>query len=259
MDAHPAPSAAVYRREALNIRVGKDVAWVSFHQYAPGSSGAFVDLPEATNEMRILEKDTKGWKIAGFCSFHRSVEHMASALVRVDQQAAVLWMNSAAEQELRTNDGIAIRAGRLRAADRVADQRLQAAIRWAGPIDETHYDLPRHGTLPIVLAGGGGERANVCWVIAHNNQILVAINDRTMTGERLAAAAAVYNITPGPGAPRRADRRRPRPRRCRRPVGGQRQHGADASPAHVREDRRPEPAGPRPRPPQRRVAAWVNR
>ena len=105
-------------------------------------------------------------------------------------------MNSAAEHELRNSDSIAIRAGRLRAANRVADQRLQAAIRWAGPIDETHYDLPRQGNLPIVLDGGGGEPANVCWVIAHNNQILVAINDRHMTEERLAAAAAVYNITP---------------------------------------------------------------
>lgn len=69
MAAHPDPSAAVYRREALNIRVGKDVAWVSFDQYAPGSAGAFFDLPEATNEMRILEKDAEGWKIAGSVPF----------------------------------------------------------------------------------------------------------------------------------------------------------------------------------------------
>jgi DNA-binding CsgD family transcriptional regulator len=196
MAAHPEPSAAEYRREELNIRVGKEIAWVSFLQFAPGSSGAFVDLPEATNEMRVLEMDAEGWKIAYLCSFHRSVEHISSALVRVDQQAAVLWMNSAAEHELRNSASIAIRAGRLRAANRVADQRLQAAIRWAGPIDETHYDLPRQGNLPIVLDGGSGEPANVCWVIAHNNQILVAINDRHMTEERLAAAAAVYNITP---------------------------------------------------------------
>jgi DNA-binding CsgD family transcriptional regulator len=196
MAAHPAPSAAIYRREDLNIRVGKDVAWVTFDQYATGSAGPSFDLPQATNEMRIMEKDAEGWKIACICSFHRSVEHITSALIRVGQDGAVIWMNSAADTELRRVGSIVVRAGRLRAVDRAADQRLQAAIRWAGPIDDSHFDLPRHGTLPIVLDGLHGETAEVCWVIAHNNQILVAINNQQMTDERLAAAAPIYGITP---------------------------------------------------------------
>ena len=56
--------------------------------------------------------------------------------------------------------------------------------------------MPRHGALPIILDGGRGEPANVCWVIAHSGQIFVALNSQQMTDERLAAAAAIYGITP---------------------------------------------------------------
>lgn len=194
MAAHPTPSAAEYRRESINLRVGKDVAWVTFDQYTSGAAGPLVDLPEATSEMRIIEKDADGWKIACVSNFHRSLDHITSALVRVDKQGAVTWMNSAAEKELRTFRGIVVRAGCLRAVDRTLDQRLQAAIRWAGHRDDGIW--PRRGALPIVLDGGRGGPANVCWVIAHNSQILVAINNQRMSDERLAAAAPVYGITP---------------------------------------------------------------
>jgi DNA-binding CsgD family transcriptional regulator len=194
MAAHPVPSTAEYRRETLNLRVGKDMAWATFDQHASGASGPEIDLPEMNYEMRILEKHADGWKIACICSFQRSLDHIASALIRVDQEAAVAWMNSAAEKELRDTRAIVVRAGRLRAVDRTADQRLQAAIRWAGHRDDGVW--PRHGTLPIVLDGGHGEPANVCWVIAKSDEVFVAINNQRMVEERLDAAAAVYGITP---------------------------------------------------------------
>jgi DNA-binding CsgD family transcriptional regulator len=194
MAANPTPSTAEYRREALNVRVGKDMAWVTFDQIASAGSGPERDLPEATHEVWVMEKDAECWKIACICVLARSLDHLASAVVRVDREAAVIWMNSGAEEELLATQTIVVRAGRLRAVDRAVDQRLQAAIRWAAGLGDGVW--PRHGTLPVVLDGGRGEPANVCWVIAHNNQILVAINDRHITEERLAAAAAVYNITP---------------------------------------------------------------
>src|SRR3990170_303918 len=40
MAANPSSSAAEYRRESINLRVGKDMAWVTFDQYASGASGS---------------------------------------------------------------------------------------------------------------------------------------------------------------------------------------------------------------------------
>jgi DNA-binding CsgD family transcriptional regulator len=194
MAAYPTPSTVKLHREAMNIRVGKDMAWATFDQVSSGGSGAEGDLPERTHEVWAMEKRAEGWKIACLCVVVQSLEHIADALIRVDRDAAVAWMNSAAEQELRALRSIAVRAGRLRAADRAVDQRLQAAIRWAGSLGD--HVWTRHGTLPVVVDGGEGEPANVCWVIAHNSEIFVAINNRRMTEDRLTAAAAVYGITP---------------------------------------------------------------
>lgn len=191
--ANPVPSVAEIRRESINLRLGKDMAWVTFDQYASRGVGPEIDVSEVNNEARVLEKSADGWKIAYACTFQRSLDHIPSALIRVDREAAVAWMNSAAEKELRNTRGMVVRAGHLRAIDRSADQRLQAAIRWAGHLDDGLW--PRRGTLPIVLDGGRGEPANVCWVIAESSTIHVSINNQAMTEERLAAAAPIYGIT----------------------------------------------------------------
>jgi DNA-binding CsgD family transcriptional regulator len=104
-------------------------------------------------------------------------------------------MNAAAKTELQVSGGMFVRAGRLRATDKAADQRLQAAIRWAGHRDDTMW--PRHGTLPVLLGGGQGEPVEVCWVAARGQQTFVFVKNREMLEERLQAAAAIYGITPG--------------------------------------------------------------
>ena len=194
MEEHPDPSAARYRREAMNVRVANDMAWATFDQHASGGSGPETDVPELNNELRILEKDADGWKIVCICSLQRSFDHIASAVVQVDPQGAVISMNAAAKTDLRVSGRMFVRAGRLRATDRAADQRLQAAIRWAGHRDDTMW--PRHGTLPVLLGGGHGDPVDVCWVAARSHQIYIFVKNQEMLEERLQAAAAIYGITP---------------------------------------------------------------
>lgn len=194
MEEHPEPSTAQYRREAVEVRVANDMAWATFDQYASGGAGPEIDVPELNHELRILERDAEGWKIVCICSLQRSLDHIASAIVQVDAQGAVVSMNAAAETELRGSGGIEVRAGRLRATDRTADQRLQAAIRWAGYRDDHMW--PRHGTLPVVIGGGYGDPVEVCWVAARGHRIFVLMNNQEMVDERLDAAAAIYGITP---------------------------------------------------------------
>jgi DNA-binding CsgD family transcriptional regulator len=194
MEEYPIPSTARYRREGMSIHVGADMAWATFDQFTSGGSGPEVDVPELNHELRILEKHPDGWKIACVCSLQKSLDHISTPTVQVDPQGALLWMNKEAESELGSAGRLAVRAGRLRATDRSADQRLQAAIRWAGYRDDTMW--PRHGSLPVILGGGHGEPVDVCWVIARSQAVFVAIRNREMTEERLEAAAAVYGITP---------------------------------------------------------------
>jgi DNA-binding CsgD family transcriptional regulator len=122
------------------------------------------------------------------------LDHIASAVVQVDPQGAVISMNAAAKIDLDASGRMFVRAGRLRATDRAADQRLQAAIRWAGHRDDTMW--PRHGTLPVLLGGGYGDPVDVCWVAARSHQIYIFVKNQEMLEERLQAAAAIYGITP---------------------------------------------------------------
>lgn len=194
MDEYPDPAIIRYRREAMNVRVANGMAWATFDQHASGGTGPETDSPELNNELRILEKHADGWKIVCICSFQRSFDHIASGVVEVDPQGAVISMNAAARSELHASARMFVRAGRLRAADRDADQRLQAAIRWAGYRDDTMW--PRYGTLPVLLGGGDGDPVEVCWVAARHYQIYIFVKNEEMLEERLQAAAAIYGITP---------------------------------------------------------------
>ena len=188
----PAPGRpAGIRRENVNLRIGPDMAWLTYDEYWPQTG---TDLPGLSRETRVLEKHAGQWKIAFSCYLYRSLEHVVSALVRVNGRSAVEWMNPAAERAIADGCGLAVWSGHLRATSRAADQRLQAAIRWAKQLDDGIE--ARRGTIPIVLEGGSGEPANVSWIIADSGQIHVSINDARLAEERLETAAVVYGLSP---------------------------------------------------------------
>jgi DNA-binding CsgD family transcriptional regulator len=188
----PAPGRpAGIRRENINLRVRQDMAWMTYDEYWPNAG---TDLPGLSRETRVLEKHGGRWRIAYSCYLYRSLEHVVSALVRVDGHSAVQWLNPAAEKAIADGCGLAVWAGRLRATNRVADQRLRAGIRWAQNLDEGLE--ARRGTIPIVLEGGDGEPANVSWIIADSGLIHISINDARLAEERLESAAVVYGLSP---------------------------------------------------------------
>ncbi len=57
------PSAQHLRRENLVVRVGTDMAWVTFDQFAPDAGEADMDMPGLSHETRILEKHEGRWVI----------------------------------------------------------------------------------------------------------------------------------------------------------------------------------------------------
>jgi hypothetical protein len=63
----PNPTAADVRRENVNVRVGQDVAWVTFDQYGRDTGDQRMDMPGRSRESRILEKDRGAWKLVYVC------------------------------------------------------------------------------------------------------------------------------------------------------------------------------------------------
>ena len=198
----PNPSVKEVRRENISVRVGGDLAWVTFDQSAPSTGDPF-DVPGVQQEMRVLERHDGEWRIAGCFVIGSTLEFVTSPLLRVDERSAIVWMNAAAEAGLKSHPGLMLGAGRLRGRARAADERLQASIRWAAGLkgyaarQAARSVVPAlHGTLPVVLGESGEGVLDICWVSAEGGMILVSFNDQRATEQRLEAAAVVYGLTP---------------------------------------------------------------
>lgn len=64
--ASPDPNATAtrVRRENINMRIYKDVAWLTFDQYGEDTGDKLMDMPGLSRETRIMEKHDGTWKIA---------------------------------------------------------------------------------------------------------------------------------------------------------------------------------------------------
>jgi hypothetical protein len=59
----PNPTAAQVRRENMTLRIGENMAWVTFDQYGEDTGDLDMDMAGLSREMRVLEKQIGEWKI----------------------------------------------------------------------------------------------------------------------------------------------------------------------------------------------------
>ena len=60
----PNPTATNVIRKNMNLRIFRDVAWLTFDQYGEDTGDESMDMPGLSRETRILEKQDGKWKIA---------------------------------------------------------------------------------------------------------------------------------------------------------------------------------------------------
>jgi hypothetical protein len=58
------PTATNVKRKNINLRIYKDVAWLTFDQYGEDTGDTTMDMPGLSRETRIFEKHDEKWKIA---------------------------------------------------------------------------------------------------------------------------------------------------------------------------------------------------
>lgn len=63
MDDNPTVNPQNPLRKNMNIRIGTDMAWVTFDQYGNDTNDPTFDMPGLSRETRILEKINGSWKI----------------------------------------------------------------------------------------------------------------------------------------------------------------------------------------------------
>jgi DNA-binding CsgD family transcriptional regulator len=203
--------------EDVQLRIHRDMAWVTFDQIYP-TNPVIVrspDFPEngagqrlfqqrgvnyvydaggVSHEMRLLERHHGKWLIAFWAVMHGSILKKEAPVLHVAADGTVVWKSPPADDALEADDDLTIRNGRVRFRDTKANQKLQAALRWAAARDA--FLLPMRGTMPIVLDGGEGLSMKVYWVIAEGGLIVILLHTSGIDDERLDIAAAIFNLSP---------------------------------------------------------------
>ena len=59
----PNPTAGLVRRDNINARIFRDVAWLTFDQYGLDTGDPTFDMPGLSRETRILERHGDQWKL----------------------------------------------------------------------------------------------------------------------------------------------------------------------------------------------------
>ena len=179
--------------ENLNVRIEGNMAWATYNQYYPVTPEG-INETRTTHEIRIFERQEGAWRIAfmGFLDDH--ADRADTALLRLAPDGTVIGQSNSATAALGADDDLVIRAGRLRIRDSRADQKLQAAIKWAARVGSGMYHA--HGALPLVLSAGERLPTKVWWIIAESGMILFSIGDQGLARQRLEGAAVVYGLSP---------------------------------------------------------------
>lgn len=182
------------RVENLNLQIGADMAWATFEQVYPRTVYYESLRQGLTSEVRVFEKQDGNWRIA-FLGFLDS-ESIPSdaAMLKLSAEGKVLWQSPAAEEAVATSDDLVIRNGRLRIRDGRLDQKLQAAIAWAGGLDTAV--MSSRGAVPILIERGEGLPTQICWVIGEGGMIFFSLDHTGLSQARLDMAAVIYGLSP---------------------------------------------------------------
>lgn len=199
MEEFPEPnrSAVEFFRKNMVVRVSGDMAWATFDEYAPDTGEPSFDMPGVTRGVRVLEKHQGQWRIAFVGFVHQAVETAHTPLFRVDGRSHVTWMNEPARKLLGDSDILAVTNGRLHAADRLDNRKLQSAIADASLRDQT-LDGDR-AAIPVTFEATHSEEVCVCWVLTEGSgggAVLVSVNNPTFAHDQIEAGALAFGLSP---------------------------------------------------------------
>lgn len=189
------PPAAI-RRENMNVVVSDQMAWVSYEQIGD-MSGVIGELAGHYHELKILHKVDGAWKIACIIGNQIRIDHITAPLVEVDEDARVLWMNTAAKDRLPDQPRLGLRGKRLCATNPGAQADLLAAIAWLAQIRDRHTPCFAADTVTRAIALGQDDAglAHICWALLRDGKFLVTFDDDTRLDDLLAIAAEVFSLS----------------------------------------------------------------
>ena len=188
-----------FRQENLRITIQGDMAWSLHDGWMRSEDGGEAE----SIETRILERTPEGWKIVYLSFAHRHVSWDGGGRLAVDAEGRHLWSDRHAEVLLADHPVFTLSHGRLRAHRRDWDKALQDAIRRAGamhaffPHQEFVADTGAPFRAPVVLGEEDDGTVRLCVLTVQDGVTVVELDPTRGLERRLAAAAAIFGLSPG--------------------------------------------------------------
>ena len=203
MRQNPEPNpdaAAAMRRANVSVRIRGDMAAVSYDQYGARSDDPLVTVG-LSHQIRIVEKDDTGWRIAMMAFGDTTLEYCDYPLIRIDENARIDWINDVGRDELQNHPAL-IRSGTcLRGRYPADDKRLQAAIKNVAGLtimDRRPSIAQPRGRFadPVILTGEAADGQHIVWISIRDGMLLVSFRDSRNERARLEQAAEVFDLSP---------------------------------------------------------------
>lgn len=200
MDASPSPSAPEVTRENLSIEVIGDLAWAVFDQIVADTDDP-VAPPNLSHNFRLLERENDSWRIVFHGVWAHPLRNRSRPTVEVENDGSVQWMNCAAQERLKTFEGLTISAGTLRASRPIWDKKLREAIARASDLrnyakyNKASSDSNRPINYPVLLGEDENTAVLLCFVEIAQGRIYVSFGNHSALESQIKMAGMIYGLS----------------------------------------------------------------
>lgn len=201
MERYPEPNpqaARDFRRKNWSIRVGGDMAWVTYDQYGPRSTDPFVTVG-LSHQLRILERQDGEWKIAMLGFGDTSLEYYDFPAIRIDESLHILWMNDRAKEELGSHPALRKAGPRLHCVSKTDSSALRDVAHEMSAQSIMDYrpsiDDPRGERTRSLLVEGDDGMAHVIWLSVRDQMLILHFNDEVAMARQLDEARRVFGLS----------------------------------------------------------------
>lgn len=200
MDTEPEPVKAEVRFVNLEIEISNNVAWATYEETVTSSSNPRA-APNHSHNFRLLEHANGAWRILFHGCWAESLRDIESAAIEVAEDGRVLWMNRAAQSELKNFKGLTVSNGTLRASKPSWNSELRNAISGAhrltgfGEFNRAKSSGGGEVQFPVVLGENTDGALLLCWVKVTDGRVYILFGHNSDLSKQIEILQVIYALS----------------------------------------------------------------
>lgn len=200
MDAEPEPVQAEVLIDNLEIHISDNLAWATYEEIVTSASNPRA-TPSHSHNFRLLEHGNGDWQILFHGCWAEPLRDTKDPALEVAVDGRVLWMNGAAEVELKTFKGFVLSNGKLRATKPSWNAELYNAISGAHKLTTFgNYNRAKSAgggevKYPVVLGENDDGGLMLCWVKVSDARVYILFGPGNDLSKQIEVVQAIFALS----------------------------------------------------------------